>query len=155
MRVPVLNESHLDDATVGALVAFAADHIEFATLTYIHVRTKDRKVVSATDGRAFKRDPTPHGDAFFAPSRVEVDLVDRRKHRKPFPLVSWHPVVPDAVGRVVLCSAEEEFLFTLAHELRHIDQFWNDAEVDEADAEKFALKVLLNFRKLLDRAVAA
>jgi hypothetical protein len=70
------------------------------------------------------------------------------------------------VGVVVLQDWREEFVLTLAHELRHIDQFWwtqppadvvrlrrgQPANI-EHDAESFGVKVLNEWRKTNGRAV--
>ena len=158
MKVPILNESHLDATTVGVLVDFAASRCEYSDMAYVHVRTKDRRAASASDGRAFLKDPTGYGDDFLTPSRIEVDLVDRRKHRKGFPHATRHPEVPKAVGWVTIFSPEEEFLFIVAHEFQHISDFWNHTKLTpvqlEARAEKKALKVLRAFRLLVERAAA-
>jgi hypothetical protein len=54
-----------------------------------------------------------------------------------------------SVGQVTFDNWQEEFLFVLAHELRHIDQFWSfePPRHYEVDAEKFALEVLAEYRE--------
>lgn len=43
---------------------------------------------------------------------------------------------------------KEEFILVLAHELRHIDQFWTKVPKEyEYDAEKFAVNILSKYRR--------
>lgn len=58
-------------------------------------------------------------------------------------------------GSVILHDFVEEFIFVLAHELRHVSVFYDESlqgklktvDAEEADAEKWALKVLNDYRQ--------
>lgn len=58
-----------------------------------------------------------------------------------------------AMGPVTVANWEEEFLLVLAHELRHIDQFWEErftedqVAASERDAEGHARGVLRRYRE--------
>lgn len=63
----------------------------------------------------------------------------------------WYPVLSThrkSVGEVRFENWKEEVLFVLAHELRHIDQFWSikPPRYYEVDAEKHAVHVLSEYR---------
>jgi hypothetical protein len=91
------------------------------------------------NGHAWQRE----GEDPTAPSRVTVDF-----GCEMFPKKVKHQGNPP----VVVTSAEEEFVVVLAHELRHIDQFWDgklferDADA-ESDAELFAHQILDEYRR--------
>lgn len=89
-----------------------------------------------TDGYSWKRkgnDPT-------APSRVLIQLGGT-----DFPKYTLYR---KAAGSVTVHTWQEEFLLVLAHEMRHIDQFWSDSPPVhyEVDAERFAQEVLAAWR---------
>lgn len=70
-----------------------------------------------------------------------------------FPCLTHHPVVDD-VGTIRLDSWEEDFIFVLAHELQHIEQFVTNrypreltVHQAEVEAEEMAYEVLLRWRK--------
>lgn len=78
-----------------------------------------------------------------APSLVKLDI----PHNVRYPRTSYHV---REVGMVRFKSWDEEVVFVLAHELRHIDQFYTRVLTDhlaEVDAEKFAVSVLRDYRK--------
>ena len=88
------------------------------------------------------------------------------------PLVSCYPqatqYLPELMPTFILRSWEEEVLLTLAHELRHVEQFWLQPEVEcdadfhspqsqmmELDAETFGQSVVLKWRGMLKIKQAA
>lgn len=92
---------------------------------------------------------------------MAVFMVDRQKEKQykhmrepglvvvqlgstPFPHENTHRI---SAGRVFLNSHEEELVLIIAHELRHIDQFYLlEVAQEEADAEKFAVSILEEWR---------
>jgi len=79
-----------------------------------------------------------HGVA--SPERVEILL----------PATDHYPVSTKlcrSTERVTLHNWKEEYVFVLAHELRHVDQFYaGDVKNYEKDAENFATMVLREYR---------
>lgn len=94
-------------------------------------------------GLAYQHCPDESYDVS-APSLIKIWVNKNNEYPKQ------DSYVPQVV--VVFQDFEEEFLYVLAHEMRHIDQFWTSLKSikgyeAEVDAEKFALKVLNLFRK--------
>lgn len=76
-----------------------------------------------------------------APSRVTI--------RFAAPQYPKTTIYRQSVGKVTVRSWQEEFVQVLAHELRHIDQFWSTSVMPreyEVDAERFSHEVLNDWR---------
>lgn len=104
-----------------------------------------------SDGHAWKdrKESVSHKEGI-APSLVEISVPDENAS------------YPAYVARVLdflaveVSSWQEEVVLVLAHEFRHIDQFWTtpftEREAAERDAETFALGVLGEFQAAIKKA---
>jgi hypothetical protein len=125
------------------LVEFAVRQAKYASLATLRL-VDARKPEQIIGGYSWKFDPQVGDLALVAPSLVKMTLSAAER----YPRCSEH--VPE-VGPIEFQTWEEEFLLVLAHELRHVDQFWGeritDAHKAEVDAERFALRSLQRYRK--------
>lgn len=101
-------------------------------------------------GNAYRWDPTDNVDPL-APSLIVLQVSRNRS----YPVKDTYCDEKDKpyAEEVTIHSWDEEFVLILAHELRHIDQFFcingnglSERQMEE-DAEKFAIKVLSSYRK--------
>lgn len=95
-------------------------------------------------GYAWQHRPDVGELSLVAPSLIRMTL----SRGNTYPRSTQHI---KSIDPIELYSWEEEFLFVLAHEVRHIDQAWNgdvytDDEAEE-DAERYAIETLKAFRK--------
>jgi hypothetical protein len=148
--VKVVNESHRAMSDILPLVEFVAARTQYADMAYLHLHPGqylDDGTPRVARGQALKNNSSPAGTT---PSRVDLWLAKG----VCFPRDDEYPEA--GVGVVVLNDWREEFVLALAHELRHIDQFWWTRPTPmnvENDAEKFAVKVLNEWRRANDRSV--
>lgn len=146
----VVNESHRPLSQVLPLVEFVSARMQYADLAYLHLHPAQYDVdgeVLVGRAQALKYNDNPAGST---PSRVDMWPSEGAS----YPGRNYYPEA--AVGWVIFTSWEEEFAFTLAHELRHIDQFWWTRPLPaniEHDAESFAFEVLNAWRRANGRAV--
>lgn len=136
------------------LIDVVRRHAKFADL--VNLVVADRWDNEVTGGYSIKRPTKRDLDKLglkgiviptkAAPSLIKLDVSFRGK----YPRRSTHV---EEVGEVTFNSWQEEFLFVLAHEVKHIDQFWTqpmEEHAAEVDAERFAVNVLASYRN--DRA---
>lgn len=130
------NETDFSQKRLEQLSDFVSARCKFPHLAYIRVLPGEAGHVGS--GYAFQWNPD--FDNVHTPSSVYIYL-----SRNTYPAKTIHR---KAVGEIVLRSWEEEYVFTLAHELRHIDQFWGfeAPSFPEVDAETFAKETLEVFR---------
>lgn len=134
------------------LVLFASRHVPMAHMARLKfVDSQDREM--CTKGMAYSADPF-NQEHRPDPSLVVIDLSSVRQ----YPCQDQYlPEVP----AVTLRSWEEEVLLVLAHEFRHIEQYWTWRFEDligwemEIDAELFAIKVLDAWRAARDETTLA
>ena len=86
-------------------------------------------------------------DALY-PTRVDLWLTPHNPARYPS-VQQYLPETP----KVTVRSWEEEVLLVIAHELKHVKQFWTDFDCSdqhgmEVDAEGFAIQTLMRWRQL-------
>lgn len=125
------------------IAEFAARYTQYSALATVRF-TDGADGHKLTGGYAYKQRPDVSELSLVAPSLVKIILGRGRK----YPRGTSHV---DSLGIIKLESWDEEVLFVLAHELRHIDQFWSmtftDEDAAELDAERFAIKVLKTWRR--------
>lgn len=98
-----------------------------------------------TTGGMARVAPDRNGKATFS---VEIFL----SRGVRFPYLNKHNRIDD-VGQVLLRSWEEEFIFVLAHEIRHVEQFLagvysrEHSDAMESDADRFGVWALEKFRR--------
>jgi hypothetical protein len=94
---------------------------------------------------------------------VVVVMIGLTRERRWYPRLSRHSMseVDATVGGTMLHSWEEEVVFTMLHEARHVRQFargeidrWQEVD-SEIDAERFARRLLKTFRRETDSSVVA
>lgn len=124
------NRSSFSTATLRKLTNFVAKKCRLPELA--HIRVYDGR----GEGLAYKSSPYKDTPTV---SCVEIWLKDG-----PFPKVNCYR---KRAGKMKIYSWEEEYVLILAHELRHIDQFWTKMpRFYEVDAERFAMDVLKTYR---------
>lgn len=125
------------------VIDFVLEYTGYSSLATLRL-TDMKNAAGFSGGYACKHRQDGHDLTLVAPSIVDIQL--SRACR--YPKTTVH--VPE-LGEVQVRSFEEEFLLVLAHELRHVDQFWGRRFTDEAaaelDAERFAIKILKAWRK--------
>jgi hypothetical protein len=139
--VKVVNQSHRLMSEILPLVEFVAARMQYADMAYLHLRS------GIAYAMATKNNDNPAGTT---PSRVDISMPRLRL----YPRDDQYPEA--GVGVVVLNDWREEFILTLAHELRHIDQFWWTRKLPaniEHDAETFGVQVLNDWRRANRRPV--
>lgn len=134
----ILNGSKHKTSSLKHLVAFAASTVRMSHMARLSLL--DREAGLASGGEAEKR----YGASKAEPSMITLWLSRGLK----YPFGQTHV---QSVGQIVFRSWEEEILFVLSHELRHIDQMWGAApsgtyDENEEDAELHALQVLRQWR---------
>lgn len=133
------NDSHRSDKDLQPLVDFVCERTSNSRLAVLLVYTNEIRG-GGTIGMAHKHDTdTMLCDG--VPGLVTVGV----SKDKCYP---WASEYRKSVGPVRFESWQEEFLFVLAHEFRHIDQFWmlNPPRHYEVDAEHFAMGILAEYR---------
>jgi hypothetical protein len=150
--VKVVNESHRALSDVLPLVEFVAARTTYADMAYLHLHPGqylDDGTPLVARGQALKDNDNPAGRT---PSRVDLWLAKG----VCFPRDDEYPEA--GVGIVVLEDWREEFILALAHELRHIFQWWSTLPGTdpnpEHDAESWAVKVLNEWRSEMGREPA-
>lgn len=137
---------------VKEFAKFIGKHCKYNTLTTVRLLDAPPDKCSV-GGLAYQRCPDDSYDVS-APSLIKIWVTNHNNYpRKDM-------YVPEVV--VTFHDFEEELLYVLAHEMRHIDQFWTSlrrvyGHEAEVDAERFALRVLNLWReqKFKMAAVAA
>lgn len=142
--VKVENLSRIPTKSLRPLIEFVAARVASGHMA--RVRVLDGKPERHTGGLATKYFPTPEQHDLVTPSAIRLWLYEPGTH--VYPRIERHV---EELEAVVLSSWEEEVLLVLAHELRHIDQFWDeewdgDDHAGEVDAEAFAIQVLKDWR---------
>jgi hypothetical protein len=121
------------------LVEFAVRQAKYASLATLRL-VDARKPDQIIGGYSWKFDPQVGDLTLVAPSLVKMTLsaAERYPRLQRARSGGW--------CRSSSQTWEEEFLLVLAHELRHVDQFWGeritDAHKAEVDAERFALRCI-------------
>lgn len=133
---------------LNPLIDFVAKYSKYAYLAKLVVvattRT-DNEGRPTCAGQAHRQNPRLTEADVSAPSLVEVGLNPESAYPRTQRLSRLTPELRFANWR-------EEFVAVLAHELRHIDQFWTGSHTRgqeleaEVDAETFAAAVLNAFR---------
>jgi hypothetical protein len=133
---------------LNPLIDFVAKYSKFAYLAKLVVTTTTRTDTEGRPtcaGQAHRQNPRLTETDVSAPSLVEVGLNADASYPRTQRLSRLMPELRFANWR-------EEFVAVLAHELRHIDQFWTGSHTQgqeleaEVDAETFAAAVLNAFR---------
>lgn len=122
------------------LVSFIGKYCKYNALATIRFLEHDKPTCG---GLAYQLSPDESFDAS-APSLVKIWI----GNGKTYPRRDSY--VPEIT--VTFYNVEEEILYVLAHEMRHIDQFWSTIRFvgghpAELDAERFAVKVLDLWRR--------
>src|SRR5437016_4371586 len=91
------------------LVAFVAARVQYADMAYLHLRP------GAAYGLATRNNDDPAGTT---PSRIDIWI----ERGRCYPRDDQYPEA--GVGAVMFQDWREEFILTLAHEGRHVDQWW-------------------------------
>jgi hypothetical protein len=128
------NTSHRSDAELKPLVKYVTDHCYHHKLAVIHVRSGLQRAFSQGHARKYHYNGTP--------SLVTIRL----SKALPYPYSSMYR---KRAGPAIVHCWQEEFIFVLAHEMRHIDQFWSilgHHRHIEVDAERFAIQVLRSYQ---------
>lgn len=112
-----------------------------------------RKLMRFVDGRVISRgrvvvilrdEPDPdqigHGRAFYG---RRPPVIEMWVSCGAFP---WVNIYRKRIGSVTINSVEEEIVFLLAHEFRHLDQRYVKVKQVEVDAERFGVKILNEWR---------
>jgi hypothetical protein len=134
--------AYVPSRTLYPIVDFVAERTTYTALATLEVIDTSHEV---SGGMAYKQRPDITGLSLIAPSLIRLYV----SHHQHYPKHTVH--VPQ-VGVVALHNQIEEFLFVLAHESAHIDQFWNPSysrpgeAADEIDAERFAFRLLSEWR---------
>lgn len=138
------NSSPLSRATLRAFVSFIVKRSPNSVLAKVSVEMGQQQ--RTTGGIAFLEDPHRAYDPS-APSLVEILTSD------PMSFIPHDEKYVDILEGIRVETWEEEVFLTLAHELRHIAQFWPeksdptlDAYMMEVDAEAFAIQTLAEWR---------
>lgn len=139
----IRNESGVPTAAIEKALRFCSRYSRFSVLTNLLCL---RSSTGHVGGKAYKKDP--RGAAADRPSLVALWLPTPDQQ---YPKTLHHVA---EVGPIQVWSWEEEVTVVLAHELRHIDQFWDKelffstAEEHEAevDAETNGVRVLGRLR---------
>lgn len=142
----IANLSCKETSELLPLIQFVSGHCDNSAMANLII---EDSVGLFSSGRAWKFVPRKGGDHpilgrydFGTPSLVRVGLSTKRH----YPKISLHR---QSVGPIEVSSWEEEFVFVLAHELRHIAQFWSPNSYPtyyEVDAESHGKNVLELFR---------
>jgi hypothetical protein len=143
--VKITNRSSFPAKRIEPLVDAILKHYRHPFMARLVLENREAFFVkgSGTGGHAVKYDRDPDRDQY-APSRVTLYL----SRGLQYPRYSKY-----VLGPVLHQSWEEEVVFTLAHELRHIDQFWGLQESEitkenfEQDAEQYAINVMGAYRR--------
>lgn len=146
----VVNESHRALSDILPLVEFVAAKTQYADMAYLHIHPGQYGSDGTPRVARGQAERDNKNSAGTTPSRVDIWLAKG----VCFPRDDEYPAA--GVGVVVLQDWREEFVLVLAHELRHIDQFWWFRQRPgniEYDAESFAVKVLNQWRKAQGKAV--
>ncbi|MGH9425427.1 MAG: hypothetical protein ACRD2L_03860 [Terriglobia bacterium] len=139
----ICNSSKRKTKDLRALAEFIAARCQQGFMAdLVFSQTKDG---ARSEGHAWKdRKEAPEHREGIAPSLVEVTVPDANTSYPAYVArVLDHPAIE-------VSSWQEEVVLVMAHEFRHIDQFWTvpftDRTASEHDAENFALKTLRDFQ---------
>jgi hypothetical protein len=133
------NESKRTDKHIKPLIEYAKPFFHYSNLASVYIYTAERPA-ELTSGFADKFHlGTTLSDG--VPSSVLLRL----SRGMEYPTSS---IYRKSVGEIVFEDWKEEFLFVLAHEMRHVDQYWSDQmpRHPEVDAERYAQYVLDCYR---------
>lgn len=145
----LFNHSYLSDDTLEAIanrIEHCFEHSHRVSL-FVHVDKVNGQL--GVSGLAYKHAPFPFDSyvQFGLDSLVVLTLPKQANHSYPF--FSQHV---DEVPGIDIGSLYDDILLVLAHELRHIDQYWrgqirseSDRHWSEVDAERFAISILLKY----------
>lgn len=140
--VPVQNNSRLQMSELRPLLEFAIGEVgQAAQNTRVTIVDHDMK------WSAGLAEMYGEGEDALFPSHVLICLGTMLPERFPH-VEQYLPETPAIEVR----SWEEEFLLVVAHELKHVDQFWSDFDCADAhgmevDAEGFAIQTLVRWRR--------
>lgn len=139
----VKNRSGIDTNEIKALTSFVEDCTTHSYMATLEVEPSEDGMSSS--GVAYRFNPE-HELPQSPPGLVKVSVSGAT-----YPYLSVHR---KASGGVVLQDWREEFVLVLAHELRHVAQFWGgvNAKQKEVDAERFAIAVLNEWRSIQRRS---
>lgn len=145
MVVRVINRGQRRTSEYQALMKFVRARAKYAAVVNVFLYD-DPKLQRMCEGHAFRQDPFFYKGA--ESSLVTIGIPLKTEERFPYK----HAHVPGL--EVTYADWQEEFVVVLAHELRHIEQFWTWKEEDisdtmytEVDAELFGVTVLRQFRE--------
>lgn len=136
--MPIKNQSPRSTANLNRLLAFASGHFSHVEGVPVFVYEAAVNVGAAM------------GKAVWSPSAKRASVsIEITEHSYPF--ADNYEVI--GVPRPTFNDADEEFLYVLAHELEHVDQFYTDQHKRfstgflEFRAERKAASVLLAYRQ--------
>ena len=145
----LVNRSNLRrTASLYPLIDFVTQFCDYAYLAKLRVVPTSRTDGAGRPtcaGQAHRQNPNLTEADVATPSLVEVGLHPEAAYPRTQRL---NRLCPELTFR----TWQEEFVAVLAHELRHIDQFWTGSHTRgqeleaEVDAETFAAAVLNAFR---------
>ena len=142
----IRNRSRIPMRTIRRLLDFVLERMPYmARMARITVSNAPTR--RSGSGMAYKL--SPWGHSILTPSHIQLKLSNPKE---------WHPWSDKhckGAPRIFFKTWEEECIALIAHELRHVIQFWDvgiiiqnwSEEQEEADAENFAVAVLKQWRK--------
>lgn len=152
----LINHSHVPDAFLQGIADTIEMDFKHSHRVILYVHTEKKNPVFSTSGMAYKKAPTIFNNLiqFGFDSLIVLSL----SQHTPFPFFSKY--VAEVPGIEVM-SMEEDVLLVMAHELRHIDQFWESRVIEtnkhlaEIDAERHAVATLIKYRSRFNQKRAA
>jgi hypothetical protein len=143
MSICIDNQSRVPTIVLKGLIEFLFRFAPEAVVARFEVR--DGAVGHSTSGRATRFFETRRT---LYPALVEINI--GQLPASTYPRLDQH--VPD-LPPILLRSLEEETVLVIAHELRHVVQFFTsalntmDERQKEVDAERFAIETLQRWRQ--------
>lgn len=134
MKIAV-NDSRRSTQDLQELVDFVTEYFQYPHLATLYFSDgKEKGFITSGIARKFHYESVIYHQI---PGAIHIEI----GHGVYYPTVS---VYRKRVGPVTFTAWQEEVLFVLAHEFRHIDQFWSLKRPKhfEVDAERFAKSVL-------------
>ena len=139
----IQNQSKVPTKRLKPLLSFVLKRIKHGALGSLSLKDAQyRQEGWRTYGRTWKVSPEEYPGR--CPSLIEIFFGTVAKY--PF-TDQYKPYTPS----VKICSWEEEVLLVLAHEARHLDQYWAPGKLAplpdrELDAELFAIQTVDQWR---------
>lgn len=146
----LVNHSTIPDSVIQPILDMVAADFRYAHKAVIYAHTQYSYSQPSIYGVAYKFAPAPF-DRFQKHGKDSLIVLS-------FPQRSCYPFDTQHVREVptmTINNFEEELVLVLAHELRHVDQFFLGTITEhnryeaEIDAEKHAIATLLKYRRLL------